>query len=403
MNTAGARFPFVLFLIPSLFFVISSEAHPQGVSQMAELTTARGLPGETFGYSVAISGNTLVVGVPGVHEGLVHPKSAALVFTNSGGAWTQVAKLVGTHAELGICVATSADGRTVVVGNDARAFIFVEPSTGWTDMTQTAELVPGRVSSGFGASVATSSDGRVVAVGSGGCCGGAFVYVEPSAGWAGTEQPTAILGTPNGAERFGSSIAINGNTVVVGDPEYADFVGATFVYILRSVPHTIPISAVLIASDSSVQLGFSVAMSNNAIAVGAYGTNSFAGAVYVFVKPAGGWTNMTQTAELSLPPSGQTALGYSVAIVGNTILAGAPTDTIGHNASQGAVFTYLRPPSGWVNSSTPNLSVTGSDSTAEDQFGWSVALSGKTAIVGAPFHAVGGNAMQGAAYVFGEQ
>jgi hypothetical protein len=56
-----------------------------------------------------------------------------------------------------------------------------------------------------------------------------------------------------------------------------------------------------------------------------------------------------------------------------------------------------------VNTSTPNVLVTGSDSAANDQFGWSVSLSRTTAVIGAPFHAFDGNANQGAAYVFGEQ
>jgi len=104
-----------------------------------------------------------------------------------------------------------------------------------------------------------------------------------------------------------------------------------------------------------------------------------------------------------VPTTQKTLLGYSVCTFGNTVLTGAPLDTIGNNASQGAVFAYLKPPSGWANSSTPNLSVTGSDSTTGDNFGYVVALSGTTAVIGVPFHAVNGNAMQGAAYVFGEQ
>jgi len=121
------------------------------------------------------------------------------------------------------------------------------------------------------------------------------------------------------------------------------------------------------------------------------------------VKPPTGWTDTIQTAELTLLPSGRTALGASVAISGNIVLAGATGDTVGHNADQGAVFAYLKPPGGWVNTSAPNFSVTGSDSTANDEFGYSVAFSGTTAVIGAPFHAVNNNAGQGAAYVFGQR
>lgn len=226
---------------------------------------------------------------------------------------------------------------------------------------------------------------------------------EPVGGWTGTVAAAAKLTTLPDAQRFGTSIAIDGNTVLVGDPAYANSVGAAYVYILRRGPHTIPISAALTPSDAGGNFGYSVSISGRTIAIGAVTNNSIAGAVYVFAQPAGGWTNMTQTAELSLPPSGRTALGSSVAVSGNVVLSGATGDTIGHNADQGAVFGYLRPPGGWVDTSMPNLSVTGSDSTANDEFGYSVALSGKTAVVGAPFHAVNGNAEQGAAYIFGAQ
>jgi len=332
-----------------------------------------------------------VVGAP-------HRLSAAFVFSNSGGGWAQVAKLLGTNAEIGLSVAISGDGRTVVVGNERKVFVFVEPPTGWADMTQTAELQPNGIA--FGASVAVSADGSIIAVGG---LREALIYVEPAGGWTGIVEPAASLATPPGAERFGTSIAIDGSTVVVGDPAYANSVGAAYVYILHTGPHTIPISATLNPSDAGGNFGGSVSISGNTVATGAVTHNSIAGAVYVFVKPPGGWTDMTQTAELSLPPSGRTALGGSVAISGNIVLAGATGDTIGHNADQGAVFAYVKPPGGWADTLMPNLSVTGSDSTANDEFGYSVALNGTTAVIGAPFHTVNGNAQEGAAYVFGEQ
>jgi hypothetical protein len=368
----------------------------QVAAQQAELTTVRGVDGETFGLSVAISGNTLVVGAPGALENGEFLKSAAFVFANSTGTWTPAAKLLATNAEIGGAVAISGDGRTIVVGNGRKAFVFVEPSTGWANMTQTAELRASAVA--FGASVAISSDGRIVAVGA---LNKAFLYEKPTGGWVDTDEPTAALAAPSGAVRFGSAIAIAGDTAVVTDPVYGAGVGAVFLYNSQPGLRMIPISATLTASDSSAQFGYSVAGNGGTIVAGSIGNANFAGALYVFVRPPGGWANMTQTAELTVPTTQEILLGDSVAISGNTIIAGAKQDTIGHNADQGAVFGYLKPPGGWVDTSMPNLSVTGSDSTAGDNFGYSVALSGITAVIGAPFHAVNGNAMQGAAYVFG--
>ena len=398
-------------LLTTMSMLCGPSSKALAVTQRAELTQTDGAADDTFGYSVAVSGNTIVVGAPGVvRNGQLF--GAAYVFENGGAGWVQVAKLTATNgSRLGSSVAISGDGRTVAAGappfeNGGTVLVFVEPAGGWGDMTETAELTPEHAVEGFGVSVAISADGEIVAAGSRG--GGAFVYTEPATGWAHTSQPTGELARPVGAEGFGASIAMSGNTAVVGDPEYLDAngqsVGGAFVYILRSGPHTIPISATLTASDAveADNFGISVAIVGNTVVAGANGHNSLAGAAYVFVGPPSGWENMTQTAELTVPTRGKTTLGSSVAIIGNAILAGAPGDTIGHDAAQGAVFAYLKPPGGWVNTDTPNLSVTGSDSTAKDEFGFSVALSGNTAVIGAPYHAVNGNGDQGAAYVFGQ-
>jgi hypothetical protein len=386
VKIADVHLPFAL-LLTLLLSGVSGQGRAQ-VDQQAELTSSPGLARETFGWCVAVGGNTAVVGAP-------HQAEADFVFTNSGGEWTQVAGLVGTDTGIGLSVAISGDGRTVATGNERNVLVFVEPATGWTDTTQTAELQPNGFA--FGASVAVNADGSVIVV-TGDNEG--LVYERPAGGWTGTVAAVASLVPPPGADRFGNSIAIDGSTVVVGDSELNSFVGAAYVYLLQRGLRKIPVTAMLTASDGGGLFATAVAINGNTVAVGSPSHNLGGGAVYVFVKPPSGWTDMTQTAELSLPPSGGAALGYSAAISGNFIISGAVGDTIGHNADQGAVFGYLKPPGGWVDTSMPNLSVTGSDSTASDEFGYSVALSGKTAVVGAPFHAVNGNAEQGAAYVF---
>jgi hypothetical protein len=147
-----------------------------------------------------------------------------------------------------------------------------------------------------------------------------------------------------------------------------------------------------------------VAIGGNTVVVGApFHPLGMPGTAYVFVQPPGGWKNMTQTAELTVPVGHTLLLGQAVAVEDNVILAGAPDDPIGHNNMQGAVFGYLKPPSGWVNSSTPEGSVTSSDGAAGDLFGDAIAVSGNVAVIGAPHHTVNGNGDAGAAYIFGEQ
>lgn len=154
--------PFLTVLVLSLLCGISTKA--QGVSQVAELVESNGAKNDFFGGAVAISGNTLVVGAPGVVKN-GREFGAVYVFQNDGGGWAQVAELAETEKTgLGIPVAISGDGGTVVAGNgDGRVFVFVEPPAGWTNMTQTAELQPNGL--GFGTSVAITADGKIVAVG----------------------------------------------------------------------------------------------------------------------------------------------------------------------------------------------------------------------------------------------
>jgi len=86
-------------------------------------------------------------------------------------------------------------------------------------------------------------------------------------------------------------------------------------------------------------------------------------------------------------------------IDGDTVVAGALKATVNGNAGQGAVYVFVKPRRGW-RSETEAAKLTASDGAAGDALGWSVAVSGKTVVAGAPFASVNGNSGRGAAYVF---
>jgi hypothetical protein len=394
---------FALLCLVALFCGAFWQAHAalstRSVTQLAELTASDGAAGDVFGFAVAVSGDTMVVGALG-SDGA---RGAAYVFANSGTGWAQVAKLTASDSaanqRFGTSVAVS--GGTAVVGanggNSPGLYIFVEPAGGWRDMTQTAKLTYGNA---LGSTVAISDNEKIVVDGES-SQGQAFVYVEQSNGWQNTTEPTAFLHASISAQ-LGTSVAISGKTVVVGAPGEANgHHGAAFVFLLQGKFRHIGPSATLLASDgvNGDLLGSSVAIDGDTVVAGAP-DHSGSGAVYVFVKPASGWHGMTQVAELGLSTPQRALLGFSVALLGDRVLAGAPNDVIGERA-QGAAFGYVKPANGWVNTSAPNASAISLDGAVSDQFGWSVALSRTVALIGAPHHAVGGNAAQGAAYVFG--
>jgi hypothetical protein len=91
-------------------------------------------------------------------------------------------------------------------------------------------------------------------------------------------------------------------------------------------------------------------------------------------------------------------LGYSVAISGNYVVAGAPLHASIFYEYQGAAYVFVKPADGWVNS-TQKIELIATDGRGGDELGWSIAMSGKTAVAGATQNISGG---PGAAYVFGK-
>jgi hypothetical protein len=379
--------------------ILRSQSAAAEIRQVAELT----LPGSyEFGYSVAMSGNTVVVGTQGFD---------AYMFTNSEAGWKQAATLTGNNQD-NTFASVAIGGNVVAVGSpdgnngDGAVYVFVKPASGWKGkLAPTAELTipPGVVDNLLGTSVAISSDGRTIVAGAPGDGGpsGAYVFEEPAGGWVNMTEPTAMLAASSGFE-VGHSVAMSGNTIVAGEANTGNLEAAyVFVEPAGGWADTTEPNATLTASDedSGDAFGYSVAISADIVVVGSpfhpFGTKP--GAAYVFVEPQTGWADMTQTAELSVDLPYTLLLGESVAVEGNVVLAGAPVDPIGHNYGQGAMFGYLKPASGWASSSTPSGSVTASDGVVKERFGWSVSISGKNIAVGATMKG------PGAVYIFEEQ
>ncbi len=142
---------------------------------VGQLTASDGATGDDFGVSVSISGNTVVVGAPTADNSL----GAAYLFTEPASGWanlTQVAKLTASDAAVNDFFggSVSISGNTVVVGacnatigangGQGASYVFTEPASGWTNMTQTAKLTAsdGRANDEFGASVSISGNTLVV-------------------------------------------------------------------------------------------------------------------------------------------------------------------------------------------------------------------------------------------------
>lgn len=331
------------------------------LSQIGKLTEADGSENDEFGISIAVDGNTAVVGA-------------------------------------------SADG-----GPNRGAYVFVKPPSGWKDMTQVADLTPADDGVDFGASVSISGNVVVVgAPGTNGFTGAVYVFVEPANGWQNMTQ-TAELRASDGRtqDSLGSSVSVSGNTIAAGAQKAMiganSQQGAEYVFVEPTSGWVnMTQTAKLTASDGVAKdwLGWTSGISGDTVVASAPNWNNYQGAEYVFVKPAGGWANMTQTAKLLASDGKQMDdLGDSVAITGDTIVAGAPIAEIGQKMANGAAYVFAKPPTGWANG-TQTAKLVSSYVQANQLMGVSSAVSLDAIVVGAPYATVNGNVQQGAAYAF---
>jgi hypothetical protein len=429
VDTGQARYP--LTVDP-----LAQEAYLKGDNTQA---------GDGFGYSVAASRDTLVVGAFGQDHQDFRFKDgvgAAYVFVRSGGAWMQEAYLKPSNddptAFFGANVAVSGD--TIVVrapleSGIGAVYVFVRNGGVWI---QQAKLTTPRNYSGaaFAGSVAISGDTIVIgdpadASGATGVngdqsdssspqSGAAFVYVRTGETW--TLQAYLKASNTAQAASFGGSVSVSGDTVVVGaDNEDSDATGvngdqtnhrapgsgAAYVFVRSGGIWSQQAYLKSSNTKANATFGFSVSISGNTVAIDSssegYDPNMTTpvGAVYVFVRQGESWTQQAYLKGFNT--SGTTGLPGPVTVSSDRIVAGA----IGEGGA-GVAYVFVRSGSVWVQ----DARLTASNPDQGDQFGGAVGLSGDTVVVGAYFESssatgINGNQFDnsarwsGAAYVYG--
>lgn len=336
--------------------------------QLAEVTVTGSVQNDYVGFSVAIAGSTLVVGAPQATIGSNSYQGAAYVFVKPTSGWanmTETATLTASDGlaldELGWSVATT--GNTIAVGAygnqnyTGAVYVYVEPKSGWVNATQTAKLTASGANQHDFVGYSVSMTGSTIVAGAPNTQisavneGAAYVWTEPTGGWQTTSKFAAELTSSDETADcfFGNSVGISGSTVVVGDV-YANI-----------------------------------------------GTNVNQGAAYVYVKPTSGWaTTSAYTGKLTVKTGKQwDDFGQSVAISTNTIAVGAT----GVNSEAGAAYVFVEPTTGWTTM-TQTATLTSSDSGGGDAFGYSVAIGGTSVVVGAGNAYLNSNPLQGSAYLY---
>ena len=326
--------------------------------------------GRFGGYGVAISGDTIVVGA------YTTPNSgAAYVFTRSGTTWTQQAKLVASDGEPGdfFGITVGLDGNTIVVGsygedggsgsplsNCGAAYVFTRSGTTWTEQ---AILRSSDRQAGDAFGVALDIEGNTLVVGAHGEDGGAgdpasnsgaaYVFTRSGSTW--TQQAILRASDRQTDDRFGITPRLQGTTLVIGafqedggsgDPA-ADS-GAAYVFTGSGSSWTQ--QAILRAPDRQAGdlFGYSVDIDSGMIVVGAYfedgGTGdpiSNSGAAYGFTGAGATWTLTDYFRPPGALPSEQ--FGVAVALDNGTAVIGADSDRVLPGdpvEGPGAVFVF---------------------------------------------------------------
>lgn len=379
--------------------------------QQAKLVASDGRLSNWFGHSVAISGNTAIVGAIQTDGN----RGSVYVFERQGGTWTESAKLTASDGAVNdlFGMSIAIDGDALIVGsnfadiganaNQGAAYIFVRSESGWVEAAKVFDQ-NGGADDRFGFSVDISGNRAVVGAYQNETSfnnqGAANVFVR--SGSTVVHEAKLIASDAGISDQFGYSVSIDGDTLVVGANLRTSTRGAAYVFTRTGALFGSPWveQQILEASDGvgNDRFGSSISIDGDAIAVGAnfadLGPATNAGAAYVFKRSGG---NFSEVAKIADPDAGaDDRAASSVAVAGDLVIVGALFDDVGANQNQGSAQVLCLVCNDWRFEGE----VVPSDGVGFEQFGYTVAIDGDTAVVGAPYATVGANSNQGAAYVF---
>lgn len=456
----------VLLAGPTLAAASGSEM-PAGLALAAQeyldidvLEPTGSAPGRGFGRALAVEGDLAVVGAPNELSNGQFVGGAAYVFTQTDGRWRLRTRLLpppdsGLGPQFGSSVAL-ANGQLLigapsyrVGGNswDPTGAVFVYAGSG-SSWSESQRLLASSNTHSLGRSLAVSGNTLLAGLPDQGQAGAAVVFTAAAGSWS----QQALL-SPTGAisgDQFGRSVALDGDTALVGDPyEGSGDTGAAYLFqrngaVWNATQRLAP------SADASANAGWSLALVGTRALLGAprHDSNGIdrSGAVFIYAHSAGSWT-LRQTLTGSgqavgqfgdslvfngteaiigegnsprawgrrgqlfvapfdgsdfatpqqLPASpAQSVIGGTLAVSGAVLFAGNPFENLGGVSSDGRAAIYRKVGGAWTPAGFIDAPLT--DGT--QRFGIAVALSGDVAAVGAPWRSVDGMAERGEVFVF---
>ncbi|WP_424016748.1 PKD domain-containing protein [Halorientalis pallida] len=403
-------------------------AETDATTHTAKLVASDGSADDHLGYTVAVDGDTALVGAPGATPEDQYTAGRAYVFERGADGWTQTTELapeVGDPRSFGESVAL--DGDMALVGDpgdrDPRGdgversvysigsvYVFERGSDGWTQTTK-LYAADGDENDAFGNAVALTATTALVGAANDedpngmaederyGGAGSAYVFEGDTGSWTQVAKLAPDDGGPG--ENFGANVALADGVALVGAPE--DDVNATnsgSAYVFERTSGNWRQQAKLAPSggDERDEFGVGLAVAPTMALVGAHyedkPNGTMAGAVYVYERTGGEWNPQEKFA----PPNGETTdeFGSRIALDGETALITAPGEDVSGTSLVGAAYLFQRRDGAW----TQRDRLVAGDAQKQDDFGEAVALTDGRALLGAPDYDTRDAEGAGSAYVF---
>lgn len=383
----------LVMLVGVLFAAASTNAsaavHPHGLVLRATVQNPTGMP-DVFGDGVAIWGDTLLVGAPSFDNG----KGRAYIYVKQNNAWpaNPTVTLHDPHNQAGddfgynevaLYLGTAVVCAFQAYNGQGACYVYVRSAGGvWPAVpTETLRDPTRPAQDGFGISVAIWA-GTIVIGTENSASRAAYVYTRGFAGWP--ANPTASLKTP---DEFGFAVAIYGNSIMIGDPDVGNADGGNGVaYVFVKAGGPWPLNRTCVVTPpvpaNAVVFGWSVTIDRFAAAIGDQGLETSggqpsSGAVYIY-KPNLCAARVPVATLLDPRNARNDSFGYSLAISGGSLVVGAPFGSTDNNSD----WTYVYKEAGaWPLVPTDMLE---DPNTPQGYLGDAVAIQGSTAAIPSP-------------------
>jgi len=376
----------------------------------ARLTASDASDNDTFGYSVAIDGEYIVAGA--IYADLVYNNEGlGYIFKRNGTSWTEEAKLtISTSTEADYLGASCAiSGNYAVIGmigsdnkydNDGSVYVFLRDGSDWTEQAKLTAS-EAHIDENFGLNVSIDNSTKTLVVGcelsensgypSNTSIGNVYVFVRNGTNWS--EQAILTASDGNTNDLFGSSVVVKENIIIVGakgygEPQYNSAEdGAIYVYSRINTAWT-EIKKITGISDENFGISIDLDINEKNIIIGAntnseYESNS--GASYIYSYDIG-WEEIAKLTETT--PVNNNYFGQQVAIdsSSNTAIVGENSNGTNHFGyiDAGAIYVFTKSTITEIEHKLTNPTL--SSYAASDFYGWSVAIDGDYAIVGAQMY-----------------